>query len=274
MRRRWPTGPPLPEAAGRQLADRPVIGLATAGRRESRDFSKHYRELYTVPAQYVDAIRRAGGLPVLLPPGDPAWMGGIHLDGVIATGGGDLDPARYGGDCAHPQLSEPDAERDETEIQMMRWLARGDLPSLMICRGLQALNVALGGTLIEHIPDHVHPDIHRSPGGSWSTHPVSVEPDSLLERSCHGREVSTVSSHHQAIRDLAPGLHVVAQAPDGIIEAVEAPDHPFLLAVQWHPEVSADVDPQQQALFDALVAFAAGRREAVDPLTEAQVAGG
>ncbi|MCY3945874.1 MAG: gamma-glutamyl-gamma-aminobutyrate hydrolase family protein [Anaerolineaceae bacterium] len=264
----------MPEAGGRQLVDRPVIGLATAGRRESRNLSKHYRELYTVPTQYVDAIRRAGGLPVLLPPGVPAWMGGIHLDGMIATGGGDLDPALYGGDSAHPQISEPDAERDETEMQMMRWLARGDLPSLMICRGLQALNVALGGTLIEHIPDHVHPDIHRSPGGSWSTHPVSVEPDSLLERCCRGREVSTVSSHHQAIRDLAPGLRVVSQAPDGIIEAVEKPDHPFLLAVQWHPEVSADVDPQQQALFDALVAFAAGRREEVEALPEALAAAG
>lgn len=254
--------------------NRPLIGLATAGRRESRNLSQHYRELYTVPVQYVDAIRRAGGLPVLLPPGDPAWMGGIHLDGMIATGGGDLNPALYGGDGAHPQISEPDAERDETEMQMMRWLARGDLPSLMICRGLQALNVALGGTLIEHIPDHVHPDIHRSPGGSWSTHPVSVEAGSLLERCCRGRDVSTVSSHHQAIRDLAPGLRVVAEAPDGIIEAVEAPEHPFLLAVQWHPEVSADLDPQQQALFDALVEHAAGRQQSPDPLLETHIAAG
>ena len=219
-----------------------------------------------MPTQYVDAIRRAGGLPVLLPPGNPAWMGGIHLDGMVATGGGDIDPALYGGDVDHPQISEPDAERDETEMQMMRWLLRGELPALMICRGLQALNVALGGTLIEHIPDHVHPDVHRSPGGAWSTHPVSVAQDSLLERCCGGPELRTVSSHHQAIRELAPGLRVVARAPDGIIEAVEAPEHPFLLAVQWHPEVSADADPQQQALFDALVERAAGRRVLADAL--------
>lgn len=258
----------MPESSGPDQAARPVIGLATAGRRESRSLSSHYRELYTVPTQYVDAIRRAGGLPVLLPPGEPAWMGDIHLDGLVATGGGDIDPALYGGDCAHPQISEPDPERDETEMQMMRWLAQNELPALMICRGQQALNVALGGTLIEHIPDHVHPDIHRSAGGSWSTHPVSVEPDSLLERCCRGREVSTVSSHHQAIRDLAPGLRVVAHAPDGIIEAVELPGHPFLLAVQWHPEVSADVDPQQQALFNALVANAAGQRVGIDASSE------
>ncbi len=253
----------MPDSSNPDPAARPVIGLATAGRRESRNFSNHYRELYTVPTQYVDAIRRAGGLPVLLPPGNPAWMGAIPLDGMVATGGGDIDPALYGGDNAHPQISEPDTERDQTEMQMMRWLAQGELPSLMICRGLQALNVALGGTLIEHIPDHVHPDIHRSPGGSWSEHPVSVTPGSLLARCSGTTELATVSSHHQAIRDLAPGLKVVSHAPDGIIEAVELPGHPFLLAVQWHPEVSADVDPEQQALFDSLVVHAASRRNSI-----------
>lgn len=258
----------MPESAGPGQTARPVIGLATAGRRESRSLSNHYRELYTVPTQYVDAIRRAGGLPVLLPPGEPAWMGDIHLDGLVATGGGDIDPALYGGDSAHPQISEPDPERDETELQMMRWLAQNALPVLMICRGLQALNVALGGTLIEHIPDLVHPDIHRSAGGSWINHPVSVAANSTLERCCNALELETVSSHHQAIRDLAPGLRAVAHAPDGIIEAVELPGHPFLLAVQWHPEVSADVDPQQQALFDALVARAAGQQVGFDAAPE------
>ena len=238
---------------------RPVIGLATKGRREDSVISRHYNELYTVPAQYVDAIRRAGGLPVMLPPGHPAWMDGLRLDGLVATGGGDIDPARYGGDCAHPQIAEPDQERDETEMQMMRWLAQGDLPALLICRGLQALNVALGGTLIEHIPDHVHPDIHSSPSGSWTAHSVAVEPDSLLAQCTGVTEMETVSLHHQAVRDLAPGLRVVAHAPDGIIEAVEMPAHPWLLAVQWHPEVSAEVDPLQQVLFDALVARAAGQ---------------
>ncbi len=242
---------------------KPVIGLATAGRHESRNLSQHYRELYTVPTQYVDAIRRAGGLPVLLPPGNPAWMDGLRLDGLVATGGGDIDPARYGGDNSHPQISEPDHERDETEMQMMRWLVQSGLPTLTICRGVQALNVALGGTLIEHIPDHIHPDIHRSASGSWANHRVSVEPDSLLAHCTDAVELNTVSSHHQAIRELAPGLRVVAHAPDGIIEAVELAEHPFLLAVQWHPEVSAAIDPQQQALFDALVTHVTGEMSAL-----------
>ena len=127
---------------------RPVIGLATKGRREGGGVNRHYDELYTVPTPYVDAIRRAGGLPVMLPPGRPAWMGEVHLDALVATGGGDLDPALYGGDAANPHISGPDRERDETEVQMMRWAVESGIPSLMICRGMQALNVALGLSLI------------------------------------------------------------------------------------------------------------------------------
>ena len=240
---------------------KPVIGLATAGRRERTVVSRHYREHYSVPALYVDAIRRAGGLPVLLAPGEPGWMGGLRLDGLVAAGGGDLDPARYGGDCAHPQFHEPDSERDDTELEMMRWLVRSGMPSLLICRGLQVLNVALGGTLIQHIPDQVRPGIHRGSDGTWAKHPVAVEAGTLLEQCFGATEAMPVSSHHQAVRDLAPGLRVVAHAPDGIIEALEMPGHPWLLAVQWHPEVSARTDPLQQALFDALVARAARQRQ-------------
>lgn len=224
----------------------PIIGITTYARNESRNF--------TLPMEYVDAIRRAGGIPVLLPPGEPHQTELFsRLDGIILSGGGDVDPAVYRGND-HETVYMVDHERDQSELELTRHVLELEVPTLCICRGIQVLNVALGGTLIEHLPDEVGDAIaHRVPPRNPTQHPISVEPGSRLADIIGQTEATTTSWHHQAIRRPAAGLEVVAHAPDGTIEAVEMPDHPWLVAVQWHPELTAADDPGQQQLFDALV---------------------
>ena len=155
-----------------------------------------------------------------------------------------------------------DAERDSTEIELTKNIVEMQLPMLNICRGVQVLNVALGGSLIEHLPDEVGEEIiHRLPIRSAASHEVEIEPGSQLAQILAQTEVTAASWHHQAIRQVAPGLRVVARAADGTIEAVEMPGHPWLIGVQWHPEMTAEQDSTQQRLFDALVQVAAQRRE-------------
>jgi putative glutamine amidotransferase len=247
---------------GHHSLTRPVIGITTGGRSEKTINSIHYDEHYHVPALYVDAVRRAGGLPVLLPPGEPNWRDWLTVvDAVIISGGADVSPAEYGGDAQHPQLTMIDAERDASEITLARYVAeQKQVPTLCICRGMQLLNVALGGSLYEHIPDVREQDIHRGPTGGWAVQRAAVDSESLLARVMDTTEVETYSGHHQAVKQIAPGLQVVATAPDAIVEALELPGHPWLIAVQWHPEVTAASDPTQQAIFDALVQAAAERR--------------
>lgn len=232
---------------------RPLIGITTSARTDSG----HFR----LSTSYVDAVRRAGGIPILLPPGEPFQEELLaRLDGLILSGGGDVDPAVYGG-TPHPTMFSINAERDESELALVRQLVEHGTPALCICRGAQVANVALGGTLVEHLPDEVGEEvIHRGPAESpGSLHAVKVQPDSRLAEVMGQAEVRPTSWHHQAARDVAPGLQVVAQAADGTIEALEMPDHPWLIAVQWHPELTAANDPSQQRIFEALVE-AAGQK--------------
>ncbi len=240
---------------------RPVIGITSGGRSEGYIQSRHYREFYSTPAPYVDAVRRAGGVALLIPPGE-AWEHVLPLlDGLVVTGGTDIDPDHYDGDSRNPHILPVDAERDESELRLVRHLLiEREKPLLCICRGLQVLNVAAGGTLHEHIPDIRDEDIHRDEAGLWAMQDVHVEADSLIAEVMGLTRLSTSSGHHQAIKALGPGLRVVAVAEDGIIEAVETSGHPWLIAVQWHPEVTAAHDASQQALFDALVAKAGERQ--------------
>lgn len=243
---------------------KPVIGITSGGRSEGYIKSRHYDEFFSVPAPYVDAVRRAGGIPLLLPPGESEWAEILApIDGVIITGGTDIDPAEYGGDRWNPHVLPADAERDRSELTLARYLLdEGATPLLCICRGLQVLNVAAGGTLHEHIPDIRDEDIHRNEAGLWAMQEVHVEADSLIAEVMGLTMLRTSSGHHQAVKAVAPDLRVAAAAADGIIEALELPGHPWLIAVQWHPEVTAGHDPSQQALFDALVAKAReGQRE-------------
>jgi len=177
----------------------------------------------------------------------------------VLIGGGDVDPSHYGGN-PHETIYMTDAERDGWELIFAKKLSQSDLPALCICRGCQVLNVALGGTLIEHLPDEVGDDVpHRAPPRKPTEHPVAIEPSSKLAELIGGTSCSTVSWHHQALRDVGQGLKVVARAADGTVEAVEMPDHPFMIAVQWHPELAAERDPIQQRLFERLVQAAQQR---------------
>ena len=233
---------------------RALIGITTYGRDQEQCFR--------LPAAYVDALRRAGGLPVLLTHGDlyeETFLEG--LEGVVLTGGGDLDPALYGGE-RHPSVYMIDAERDRTELDLTRKVVAGKLPVLCICRGLQVLNVALGGSLVEHLPDQVGYRIaHRVPPRRPSWHEVHIAPGSRLAGILGTTRTCPASWHHQAVARVAPGLQVAARAPDQTIEALEMSAHPWLVAVQWHPELTAADDPAQQALFDALVEATQNRDE-------------
>ena len=231
----------------------PLIGLTMYGRIERPVPSEHYEEHYSVPVVFVEAIRRAGGVPILLPPGEAhtdRWLDG--LDGVVIAGGTDIDPGRYGKDRT-PAVLIADPERDESEISFTRGLLDRDLPTLFVCRGMQVLNVTLGGTLHPHIPDLGIGDIHRDKEGLWAYHDVEAVDGSRLAEAMGATAVMTYSGHHQAIDEVADGLTVTASAPDGIVEALEVDDATWAVGVQWHPEVSAHDDPTQQALFDALV---------------------
>jgi putative glutamine amidotransferase len=231
----------------------PRIGITTYGRNDEGRF--------TLPAKYVDAVRRAAGLPLLLPPGEPfldEWL--ALVDALILTGGPDVDPDLYRG-AKHPEVYGIDRERDASDIKLARHAVETKMPALCICRGAQVLNVALGGTLVEHLPDVVGDKVpHRGKERAYVPHAVRIDAGSRLAKLLDATEMSPASSHHQAIRDAGRGLDVVARAPDGTIEAVEMRDHPWLFAVQWHPEYTAAEDAQQQKLFDALVDAARRRR--------------
>jgi putative glutamine amidotransferase len=225
---------------------RPIIGITTYGRND--------KGLFGIDVEYVEAIRRAGGIPVLLPPGE-LYQDELleRLDGLIISGGGDVEPGHYQG-ANHAAIEYVDPERDASEIRLAQIVVEAGLPALNICRGAQVLNVALGGTLIEHLPDEVGDEMdHRATPEGFVYHPVAIEPDSRLSEIMGQTEVSSASWHHQAVRQLAPRLKAVAFAADGTIEALEMPEHPWLIAVQWHPESIAANDPANQRLFDALV---------------------
>lgn len=227
----------------------PLIGITTYGRGEENRFY--------LPAQYVDAVRRAGGVPLLLPPGEPHAESLLaQLEGLILTGGGDLDPALYGG-APHPTIYRVDPERDKSEIALVKYSVQSALPTLGICRGNQVINVALGGTLIENLPDVVgETTLHRLLPREPTEHPIKLTPGCHLAELLFQEEFLAPSWHHQAIRQPAPGLKVVGQAPDGTPEAVELSDHPWLIGVQWHPELAAADEPLHQKLFNALVSAA------------------
>jgi putative glutamine amidotransferase len=215
----------------------PRIGLTTHPRSAGGSAADQ------VPAQtaYLQAIAAAGGLPVLVPLGLPSsTLRGLfdRLDGILLSGGGDLQPSTYGLTTSVP-LVDVDPQRDALELTLARWALEDGKPVLGICRGQQVLNVAAGGTLIPDIatarPQALdHRGEKREPGALG--HAVTVESDSYLARLGTPLSLEVNSSHHQAVDRLALGWRVSATAPDGIIEAIEAPGHPCALAVQWHPE--------------------------------------
>ena len=180
-----------------------------------------------------------------------------RLDGVVLSGGGDLDPALFGEE-AHPATCEIEPDRDRVELMLARWLVERDMPFLAICRGIQVLNVALGGSLVQDIPSQVPDALQHSfdratTPRNYLAHPVKIDPGSQLARVMQLDRAQTNSWHHQSIRQSADGLKVTAYAPDGVIEAVEVPGRRFAIGVQWHPEWMFEERAEQRQLFVELV---------------------
>jgi putative glutamine amidotransferase len=233
---------------------RPVIGIS-ASFQQAR-WGNWDAQATLLPRRYADRVSEAGGIPVLLPPVTGITQVLQRLDGLVLSGGGDIDPVRYGA-VAGSETGQPVAERDAAELALYHQARAVGLPVLGICRGLQVINVAAGGTLHQHLPDVVGHDGHSPAEGSYGTHEVRVAPASCLAAVLGPRSrdgVAVPTHHHQAIDRLGGGLTATAWAADGIVEAVEPEpgDGAFLLAVQWHPEAGQDL-----SLFRALTAAAA-----------------
>ncbi len=209
---------------------------------------------YAVPDPYVDAVSRAGGRALLVLDTDEGATR-EPFDALLLAGGGDMDPASYGAD-PHPRVDSIDPRRDRVEMGLARWAARRGMPTLAICRGMQVLNVALGGTLHQHLPD-LGPFDHGREGDA--SHPVEVSPRSHLAGVTGTTVARCVSHHHQGVDRLADDLFAVGWSADGLVEALETAEGE-IVGVQWHPERSAAEDARQQSLFDALVERASTRR--------------
>lgn len=240
---------------------KPCIGLTTYPAGENHGWH--------TPQLYIDAVVRAGGVPVLLPSTfnitgsegtaemAQAWL--EKVDGLVFIGGGDVNPNYYTNDT-HETVYNLSLERDSSEMALMKAVLANPKPTLAICRGLQLLNTVLGGTLHLHLPDVVGEVIlHRNPPREAVGHDIAILPDSHLA-TLLGTTANTASWHHQAIDKLGQGLRVVATAPDGVIEAVELAGNNQLVAVQWHPEMTAEKDRDQQGLFEWLVNTASQAR--------------
>lgn len=231
----------------------PIIGIPNHSRNEAGELC--------LPGTYVDAVQAAGGTPILLPPNQPDLRQILAiLDGLILPGGGDISPTLYGG-MAHPTIYSVDPDRDEFEFSLAKLALTASIPVLGICRGMQMLNVASGGDLVTHVPEIYGTAIaHRLDHPRRPTqHEVDILPESRLATILGTTQATIVTWHHQAVRNLPIEWKVVAKASDGVIEAIEHQHHPWMFALQWHPEMSSQ-DPAHQRLFQAFVEAARGRK--------------
>ena len=224
---------------------RPLIGITTYA--QDARWGVWHEPAALIPLAYVDAVERAGGRALLIPPSEDGVEETLSaLDAVVFSGGADVDPARYGAE-AHPETDAPQERRDAGEMALLRAALEHDMPTLAICRGAQLLNVARGGDLLQHLPETVGTDEHKHTPGEFAVHPVEIKEGSRLASIVDGRSDVT-SHHHQALGRVGEGLVECAWAPDGTLEAVEDPLLRFAVGVQWHPEAGEDA-----ALFEALV---------------------
>ncbi len=237
---------------------KPIIGVTPDFNAGDRKDMGGKEPTYFLRARYMRAIEDAGGIPVLLPllSNRAAWRQMVaHVHALLITGSGsDLAPELYGEPQQH-KFTRMSHERATFELGAAKVAYQADVPTLGICGGMQSINVALGGTLYQDIPSQLNTSIEHLPACSATktAHSVDIAPHCLLRRIARKSRVEVNSSHHQSIKKVAPKLLQTAVAPDGVIEAIEAPDRSFLLGVQWHPEFLYDLDPVQKRLFRALV---------------------
>jgi gamma-glutamyl-gamma-aminobutyrate hydrolase PuuD len=232
---------------------KPVVGITTYLTRAT--FGSWEEDTALVPADYVRAIERAGGRALLVPPSEDAIEETLDaLDGVLFSGGADLDPELYGQE-PHPETNGVQGVRDRAELALLQAALARDMPVLAVCRGSQVLNVALGGDLVQHLPEVVGDEKHNHTPGEYADHDVDVDPDTRLG-ALIGDRAPVKSHHHQGFGRLGEGLRESAHAEDGTLEALEDPSRRFALGVLWHPEAGEDM-----RLFEALVEESRAYRE-------------
>lgn len=216
----------------------PLIGLTTY--REEAAWGVWRQRADVLPAQYAAAVEATGGIPVLLPPSDPATAPAVvaRLDGLVISGGADVDPERYGAD-AHPRTAGWRPDRDAWEVALLDAADAAELPVLGVCRGMQVMAVRVGGVLDQHVPDLVEHEQHSPGADEFGAIEVATVPGTRLA-GLIGDRLSVNCHHHQSVRT-HPGYDAVAHAADGTLEAMEAPGDRFSIGVQWHPETAADV---------------------------------
>jgi putative glutamine amidotransferase len=240
---------------------KPIIGITPTPMDDTQAHGEFHR--FTLADTYTTAIEAAGGVPLIIPP----QQGNIDdildtIDGLLISGGGDIDPAEYGDGEVHETTGGIHKGRDDLELALAKAALDRDMPLLCICRGIQVLNVALGGTLYQDVADQFSDEIsHRQQDNGIPKeepgHSVTVQPDSLLARTYGQAEIDVNSFHHQSLKDVATDLQVNAVAPDGTIEAVEHPGKSWVLGVQWHPEMMYTAHDEHLKPFSALVEQAA-----------------
>jgi putative glutamine amidotransferase len=223
---------------------KPLIGIGSDVLQKQGERDRAF--VYTT---YVDSLRRAGAIPVLIPP-QPENAADVvdDLDGILLAGGDDCDPSAYG-ESRHPSVEPMDPRRQENELSLARAARERGIPTLGICLGVQVMNVAAGGTLIQNIESDID---HASEPSDRHRHEVAIDGGTRLARIVGERELEVNSSHHQAIKEIGDGLRVTAHAPDGIVEGLEDPRHPFYVGVQWHPEDMSG-EESASAIFGAFV---------------------
>jgi gamma-glutamyl-gamma-aminobutyrate hydrolase PuuD len=232
---------------------KPLIGITSYA--EQIQWGVWNEEAALIPLSYVRAVEHARGRPLIVPPSEDALEETLGvLDGLILSGGGDVDPGLYGAD-AHAETDAPRRERDQSELRLLQEALQRDMPVLAVCRGSQLLNVARGGDLVQHLPDELGHERHKHEPGQFSEHSVRLDPGSRVG-TLLGEHAPVKSHHHQGYGRLGDGLHEAAWADDGTVEALEDPGKRFAVGVLWHPEEGEDF-----ALFRALVDEAREFRE-------------
>ena len=227
------------------MSRRPIIGITSYA--EEARWGVWERPAALIPLDYVSAVERAGGRPLLVPPS----AGGTEetldaLDGLLLSGGADLDPGLYGADT-HPETKDVRPDRDRAELVLLEAALARDMPVLAVCRGSQIMNVALGGDLVQHLPEVIGDEKHKHTPGVFADHDVELVPGTRVQ-GILGDRAPVKSHHHQGYGRLGDGLREAARAEDGTVEALEDPGRRFAIGVLWHPEAGEDF-----ALFGALV---------------------